>query len=591
MRSTRPVLIVGDNELAGLQSVRSLGRMGLPVHLVTFEPRAPTRKSRFVQRTFDFGHPLIDSSKFVDSILELVANGDYSLVLPTSDKSLVPLMARHKELRRFVPFAAPEDRGFHSTHCKSITVSVASRAGICVPITKVVHDTDSPLDLDELGGFPVVVKPDSSVTLGRSTQSAVRIAYSLDEAEQLREECLKSGPVLFQKFCPGVGLGVGIIADKGEVFGAFQYRRVHEPPQGGPSTYRVSEPLSQPLLEKIRRFCAETEWTGPAMFEFKVAENSSEPVLMEVNGRMWGSIVLPICAGIDFPKLTYELFALEKKTPSFEYRIPYYARHLCRDAMWFQANIRCPRGKPDVIHVPLRKALSEWGHVLAGRESFDIESLTDPAPMMNGWFQFIRDTWGRVHEKVAQRIYNHRARRSSQIIRLGRRNTWLKTCRSILFLCAGNINRSAFAAGLLGQIANENNLELNVGSAGLFVKECRKPTRLSIDVAAEFGIDLSAHLSQQVTKTLLDKFDVIVVMESAQFREMATQYAGNLPKTVMMSAFDMSNQCLDVVDPQFTSRLTFNDCYERISRCVTELYHRMIPANPVASSKPAVRQA
>ena len=37
------------------------------------------------------------------------------------------------------------------------------------------------------------------------------------------------------------------------------------------------------------------------MVEFKVNPNDGSAVLMEVNGRYWGTISLPIFAGMDFP--------------------------------------------------------------------------------------------------------------------------------------------------------------------------------------------------------------------------------------------------------------------------------------------------
>src|SRR6185369_1974085 len=98
------VLVVGDNSLAALQTVRSLGRAGLDVHLVKFESGSVTKYSRYVRKTYHFGHPLTDTDRFVTGVLAAVKEGPFDLVIPTSDKSLVPLMRVSDEIRQQVPF-------------------------------------------------------------------------------------------------------------------------------------------------------------------------------------------------------------------------------------------------------------------------------------------------------------------------------------------------------------------------------------------------------------------------------------------------------------------------------------------------------
>ena len=66
------VLVVGDNSLAALQTVRSLGRAGLDVHLVKFESGSVTKYSRYVRKTYHFGHPLTDTDRFVTGVLAAV---------------------------------------------------------------------------------------------------------------------------------------------------------------------------------------------------------------------------------------------------------------------------------------------------------------------------------------------------------------------------------------------------------------------------------------------------------------------------------------------------------------------------------------
>src|SRR5262245_32861757 len=103
--STRHVLVLGDNDRAGLATVRSLGRAGMNVHLVAFEPSAGTRRSRYVYQIHRLGHPLEETDDFVARLLELLRRWPFDLVLPTSDKALVPLMPWRQELVEQTRFA------------------------------------------------------------------------------------------------------------------------------------------------------------------------------------------------------------------------------------------------------------------------------------------------------------------------------------------------------------------------------------------------------------------------------------------------------------------------------------------------------
>ena len=87
----------------------------------------------------------------------------------------------------------------------------------------------------------------------------------------------------------------------------FQHERLHEPPEGGGGTYRKSVPLSPELLKATRRLMKELRYTGVAMAEFKVNPRTGGWVLIEINGRFWGSLPLTIAAGADFPRYLYEL--------------------------------------------------------------------------------------------------------------------------------------------------------------------------------------------------------------------------------------------------------------------------------------------
>lgn len=85
---------------------------------------------------------------------------------------------------------------------------------------------------------------------------------------------------------------------------------------------------------------------------------------------------------------------------------------------------------------------------------------------------------------------------------------------NILFVCLGNICRSPLAAGIMKAIHAELQIEGLVESAGTADWNVGSPAdHRSIKVAAEAGIDITAHRARQICAADFEHFDVIYVMD------------------------------------------------------------------------------
>jgi len=561
---TGQVLVLGDNDRAGLATVRSLGRAGLQVHLAAFEPTAVTRRSRYVCRTHRLGHPLEDTDRFVTRLLDLLRSRRFDLVVPTSDKALVPLMPWRSALAELAPLAVPDQAGFEATYYKHVTVAVARRLGIPTPRTQIVH---GPADLDRLvlpDAYPLVLKPSCSIVPGVAGRNEVRIVRSEEELRDRLPGLAARGPVLVQEFCPGQGIGINVLAKDGELVAALQHRRVHEPVDGGASSYRVSMPLSAELLDAARRFCWELRWTGPAMLEFKQDPETGKAVLMEVNGRLWGSLALAIHAGVDFPKLLYNMLVLDRVTPTFSYRVPCYVRHTIADFDWLFTAARSPAGRQMLRQNGWRQ---EIGNVLHRREGYDLEALDDPLPAALAWLELLRDKVGKLQQRwEAWRWARQSARQAKNREGLDRA---LATARSVLFVCHGNINRSPFAEKKLRALLDER--DLTIASAGLLPAAGRPTGNISRTVAAQLGVDLAGHRSAPLTAAQLDAFDLVFYMEPSHLHGIHRLNPRAVSKCYPLAALQVPAAAVDIADPDGKERPAFEETYKRIAGCVGEL--------------------
>ena len=90
----------------------------------------------------------------------------------------------------------------------------------------------------------------------------------------------------------------------------------------------------------------------------------------------------------------------------------------------------------------------------------------------------------------------------------------------IIVLCIGNICRSPYAAALL----ERNLLGVEVRSAGLQAVIDHPADALVLELAAEQGVDLSAHRGKQLLAQDLVEANVVLVMSQAQQREVVTRF-------------------------------------------------------------------
>lgn len=93
--------------------------------------------------------------------------------------------------------------------------------------------------------------------------------------------------------------------------------------------------------------------------------------------------------------------------------------------------------------------------------------------------------------------------------------------KHILFVCTGNICRSPFAEGLLKKFVQKKGLDdIVADSAGLIALPGNSASGLAQKVAAGYDVDLSAHIAKAVKKDIVDKSDLILVMEKSHTKNL-----------------------------------------------------------------------
>jgi predicted ATP-grasp superfamily ATP-dependent carboligase len=258
--------------------------------------------------------PELRRDEFLLQIRNLVRCGGHDLIIPADDQALVAIVDNYKEFHNLAEVACPPPEIARTVLDKSLTLEVAQQCGIRVPQTKLISHSEQLRELSSSFRFPWILKPArKELTIEEIKSSLFKNAVEVFSRFPQRREF--NPPMLLQEYCEGAGVGVELLMHDGECLAAFQHRRLEEVPHtGGVSATAIAEALDPVLFENSRKLLHALRWEGPAMVEFKVDSRDDKAVLMEVNGRYWGTISLPITAGIDFPYYHWQL--LHGETPS-----------------------------------------------------------------------------------------------------------------------------------------------------------------------------------------------------------------------------------------------------------------------------------
>jgi len=145
----------------------------------------------------------------------------------------------------------------------------------------------------------------------------------------------------------------------------------------------------------------------------------------------------------------------------------------------------------------------------------------------------------------------------------------VRTVKSVLFVCTGNICRSPIAEGLFRRlIGNRNDIE--VLSAGVHAVRGQPPSLYAVQVCAEEGADIGDLRSQPLTAALVDRATHIFAMTGAHLETIQTVFPQGAEKSFLLREFEEPGTTVwrDVPDPIGLGREVYEDCARIISNAL-----------------------
>lgn len=562
-------LILDGDTLPALSIVRSLGSKGVNVATASHLENPICDYSRYNQSSLTYPHPLEASDEFLDWIEQIIKDDHYDLVIPVTERTLIPIARKFHNTPYAKKITMAKLDALETVLDKAKTSLLAKQCGVPIPTSWDIINSADLNSFEQEFTYPLVIKPGRSISdQTNRVPMTVCYAHTQEELHKISNELLNHTHLVLQQYFTGIGVGIELIAEQGKITYAFQHQRLHEMPlSGGGSSYRKSVDIDSDLLKASKKLIKALNWHGVAMVEFKKKPETGEFILIEINGRFWGSLPLAVAAGADFPHMLYQLYTMDRVIEHEPYRREIYCRKLSSDVQWLEAVIRKDADTRLVTIPSLQSGLKDLLHIFLPKHYFDAQSLKDLKPGLVDLKQIISSYAKRFFEQLRDKKKHRLTLQQSQQNKIEQQ---LKNSKKILFLCYGNINRSAIAHIIANHIMSDlKNLEFK--SAGFHFESGRPADHRMSEIAETNSLQTKNFRSTVLDENLVEWADIIFVMECKHIYQLEEQYGHAHGKTFLLGGLFQDNKAIEIGDPYNKVLTVYQDAFQKVNRCITTM--------------------
>lgn len=141
----------------------------------------------------------------------------------------------------------------------------------------------------------------------------------------------------------------------------------------------------------------------------------------------------------------------------------------------------------------------------------------------------------------------------------------------VLMVCLGNICRSPLAEGILKSKVDPERIEVDsAGTAGYHIGN--PPDPRSVAIAKKYNIDISTQRCRRFSRVDFDRFDHILVMDKANYRDVLALATDDIQKNKVRLLLEYTDAELEEVpDPYYGGEEGFETVFRLIDKACDRL--------------------
>lgn len=149
----------------------------------------------------------------------------------------------------------------------------------------------------------------------------------------------------------------------------------------------------------------------------------------------------------------------------------------------------------------------------------------------------------------------------------------------IMFICTGNICRSAMAEAMLKKMVEQEKIpNIEVCSSGIYAETGDVSTIDAIEVMEEYGINLKEHRATNTKESQVEAMDLILCATLSHKIAVLQAYPDLKEKVYTIKEYAglaKEGKGYDIADPWGCSIVTYRKCAAEIEDCLKEIVKKI----------------